>query len=133
MPSGVSATSTAARGEHEARPPIAIDRATAEQEVLGTLRALLAELRGGPPPAPVALDDLLDRDLGLGSLERVELVLRLQKRFGVDIPDEALAEAQRGRDIVAALLRASAPGPERAVCPVAMPEAASTARASNSS
>jgi len=58
-----------------------VDRRTAEEGVLEVPRDLLAEIRGGPPPAPVTLDDLFDRDHGLGSLERVEILLRLEKRF----------------------------------------------------
>jgi len=44
-------------------------------------RAVLA-IGGRPGGRPAGLDDRLDRDLGIGSLERVELLLRLERRFG---------------------------------------------------
>jgi 1-acyl-sn-glycerol-3-phosphate acyltransferase len=109
------------------QPLTPLDRRSAEDGVLEVLRELLAEIRGGPPPAPVALDDLLDRDLGLGSLERVELLLRLEKRFGLDLPDAVLAEAERGRDLVAALVRGSPRAPERALQPRLRPASATPA------
>lgn len=48
----------------------------------------------------VSLHSSLERDLGLDSLARAELMQRVGKNFGVELPDEALAEA----DTPAALL-----------------------------
>jgi len=94
-----------------------------ERGVLEALRALLTEL--GLPRAgqPITLDDALDRDLGLGSLERVELLLRLEQSFGVDLPDDAVASAAHARDLVRALAAASPtltgklPAPEAPLAP----------------
>jgi fatty-acyl-CoA synthase len=77
-----------------------------EREVLGIVASLVAELGGRGSGQPVALDDTLDRDLGIGSLERVELLLRLDQAFGVRLPDAAMAEAVTPRDLVAAVLGA---------------------------
>ena len=52
----------------------------------------------------------LDRDLGLGSLERVELLARLETAFGVRLPDRVVAEANTPEDLAKALL--AAPGTE---------------------
>ena len=52
----------------------------------------------------------LDRDLGLGSLERVELLARLETAFGVRLPDQVVAEANTPEDLAKALL--AAPGTE---------------------
>jgi len=52
----------------------------------------------------------LDRDLGLGSLERVELLARLETAFGVRLPDRVVAEANTPEDLAKALL--VAPGAE---------------------
>jgi hypothetical protein len=49
------------------------DRAAIEGRVLGVVAGLVDELGGLPAGRAPALDDSLDRDLGLGSLERVEL------------------------------------------------------------
>ncbi len=52
----------------------------------------------------------LDRDLGLGSLERVELLARLETAFGVRLPDSVVAEANTPEDLAKALR--TAPGAE---------------------
>ncbi len=48
----------------------------------------------------VRLDSLLDRDLGLDSLGRVELMARLEKRFQVTISEQAFAIAETPRDFL---------------------------------
>ena len=45
------------------------------------------ELGGPPARGAIRLDDALDRDLGIGSLERVELLLRIEKELGVRLSD----------------------------------------------
>ena len=42
----------------------------------------------------------LERDLGLGSLERVELMLRLDKAFSIQLPEAVLAEANTVGDLL---------------------------------
>lgn len=49
----------------------------------------------------------LDRDLGLGSLERVELLARLETAFGVRLPDQVVAEANTPEELAMALPKAS--------------------------
>ena len=57
----------------------------------------------------ITLDSSLDRDLGLDSLARMELLMRLEHSLGVRLPERTLANAETPRD----LLRASlAGGPE---------------------
>ncbi len=82
-----------------------------------------------------SLDARLERDLGLDSLGRAELVLRLERTFAVQLPESLLAAAETPRDLLAAVLAASAlPSPllstevrELAVGPAeAAPEAART-------
>lgn len=48
----------------------------------------------------------IDRDLGIDSLARVELLLRVEKAFGVHLPERTLAEAETVADLLAALRRA---------------------------
>ncbi|HEX2520778.1 MAG TPA: AMP-binding protein, partial [Terriglobia bacterium] len=45
----------------------------------------------------------LERELGLGSLERVELLTRLEKEFSRTFPDRVLTEAETPADLVKAL------------------------------
>ena len=47
----------------------------------------------------LSASSLLDRDLGLGSLERVELLSRLEDEFGVRVPDQVGAEANSPEEL----------------------------------
>ncbi len=73
--------------------------------VLAVVDGLLRELGTTPVRGHAAVEDSLERDLGLGSLERVELLFRLEQAFGVRFPDQVLAEAERVRDLVTAVTR----------------------------
>lgn len=77
-----------------------------DDQVLDIVGGLVNELTGRAAPRPT-LDDSLDRDLGISSLERVELLLRLERGFGVRLPDSVMAEAATPRDLVTAILHAS--------------------------
>ena len=48
----------------------------------------------------VALDSSLERDLGLDSLARVELVLRIERAFDLSLPERALYAAETPRDLL---------------------------------
>ncbi|MFL5352379.1 AMP-binding protein [Archangium sp.] len=91
-----------------------------ERTVLDVVGALVAELGGPRAGEAIGLDDSLDHDLGLGSLERVELLLRLGQRFGVVLPDAAVARASTPRELAGAVATAG---------PVLSDERASTPRA----
>jgi 1-acyl-sn-glycerol-3-phosphate acyltransferase len=86
------------------------DAALVERQVLDIVAGLVAELGGGAR-RPM-LEDSLDRDLGISSLERVELLLRLERVCGVRLPDSVMAEAATPQELVAAILRASPAGAE---------------------
>lgn len=58
----------------------------------------------------VELDAALDRDLGFDSLSRVELMMRLEKSFGVSLPEQLLASAETPRDLLRAIGSASPSG-----------------------
>ena len=83
-------------------------KAVVEAEALGIVRQLLLELGG-----LLGLEELgargarahLERELGLGSLERVELMLRLGNTCGVRLPDQVVAEADTVQDLIDAILR----------------------------
>jgi fatty-acyl-CoA synthase len=95
-----------------------------EREVLDIAGRLVAELGGPAARRAIDPDDSLDRDLGIGSLERVELLLRLEHVFGVRLPDAVMAEALTPRDLAAAILAAEPPRPEVLVTPAPTPGAA---------
>lgn len=88
------------------------ERDDVEERVIESVGALVAELRGAPLSSPVALHESLERNLGVSSLERVELLLRLEREFGMRLPDAVMAEAETPADLVSALLEAAPPAPE---------------------
>jgi len=47
----------------------------------------------------VTLDSALDRELAFDSLSRVELLLRLERAFGVSLPEQLLVGAETPRDL----------------------------------
>ena len=54
----------------------------------------------------VTLDSSFERDLGLDSLARAELLLRTERAFGVSLPDQTLNTAETPRDFVRFVLSA---------------------------
>ncbi|MGZ9014117.1 MAG: AMP-binding protein, partial [Burkholderiales bacterium] len=80
--------------------------------LLTVVRETVAELQRQPADAiRVTLDSSLDRDLGLDSLARVELLLRVERRFGLTLPEKTLQAAQTPRDLLAALDSAQSGAP----------------------
>ncbi|MCI0527298.1 MAG: AMP-binding protein, partial [Nitrospira sp.] len=86
------------------QPPITEESLAIEQKVLEIVRQLVADLGTERAIRAVALDASLDRELGLGSLERVELLIRVEKAFSIQIPDNLVAQADTPRDIAYAIL-----------------------------
>src|SRR5438046_6656465 len=81
------------------------------------LLAVVAEVAREARPnvqAYVALDSSLERDLGLDSLARVELVLRLEREFAASLPEQALASSETPRDLLRFLLAAAGQPPQSA-------------------
>ena len=62
----------------------------------------------------VTLDSSLERELGLDSLARVELVLRLEREFTLSLPEQALASSETPRDLLRFLLAARGHAPQAA-------------------
>lgn len=76
--------------------------------LLETTRALLVEINPRRAGAAVALDSLLDKDLGLDSLGRIELIARIEQVFDVTLSEEAMTAAETPRDILRGVLAAEA-------------------------
>jgi fatty-acyl-CoA synthase len=74
-----------------------------EAQTLQVFRELLTELGSHRAAQSVTLDSALDRDLGLGSLERVELLVRLEARFDTRLPEELAQQAETPSDWVRAI------------------------------
>ena len=83
---------------------LATDLSKLEAGVLREVDLLLRELKGARATLRVTPDSLLEKELGLGSLERVELLSRLEKRFRVKISESALSEARTPRGVAKAFV-----------------------------
>lgn len=82
-----------------------------EAQALATVRRLLQELGGSRGLEELAArgnKSHLERDLGLGSLERVELMLRLNEACGVRLPEPVMVEANTVEDVIGAIRREQA-------------------------
>ena len=73
------------------------------ERVLEVVAVVAREARPNVEPH-VALDSSLEKELGLDSLARVELVLRLEKEFGASLPEQALATSETPRDLLRFLM-----------------------------
>ena len=94
-----SAMSERAKEEPEEAPvPDAESLLAAMREVVAELHPHLGARAG------ITLDSSLDRDLGLDSLSRMELLSRLERRFGAAIPETVMATAETARELLPALL-----------------------------
>jgi len=102
--------------------------------VLDLVRGLTAEVRPRASHLTVTLDSPFD-DLGIGSLELAELLLRWQDAFSVSLPPHVLGSAETPRDLLRAVARSHAvdagvgvvsPPPPTAGSPPPAPVAAST-------
>jgi 1-acyl-sn-glycerol-3-phosphate acyltransferase len=85
---------------------------TLDRGVLEIVITLVKEIRGSASQIPVTAGSSLERDLGISSLERVELLLRLERKFGVRLPEATVASAETPADLVAALSRATPGSPD---------------------
>jgi 1-acyl-sn-glycerol-3-phosphate acyltransferase len=89
---------------------VEIDRAARARGLIALVSDLVRELHGQGGRAPdVTLSSRLDRDLGIDSLGRTELVLRIERAFRLRLLVGVMGEADTVADILVALEQA-APG-----------------------
>lgn len=75
--------------------------ANIEMRLLGMVRDLSVELRASAGNIDrLGLDHQLERDFGMDSLARVELLARIQHEFNVQLTEEVFATAETPRDLV---------------------------------
>jgi acyl carrier protein len=87
-------------------------------KLLGVVAAVAREARRSTTPH-VTLDSSLEKELGLDSLARVELVLRLEREFSASLPEQALATSETPRDLLRFLLSSAGQAPRKADTSVA--------------
>jgi 1-acyl-sn-glycerol-3-phosphate acyltransferase len=98
-------------GEKSTAAISAIDPA----DVVAVVAAVVRELQPQRKGLHVGIDSSLERDLALDSLGRVEVVQRLERTFGVRLPEATLAAAESPRDLWQALGTAAGSGREVAL------------------
>ena len=91
-----------------------------EEEILRVLRAFLVELGSHRALRHLSLSASLERELGLASLERVELLLRLERDLSLQLPDHLLVRAETVSDLVGAVATA------KSRCGISAPTSART-------
>ncbi len=98
------------------------------KEIRQLIQELHPELRS---PPTVSLDSILDRDLGLDSMSRMELLSRIEKALHVRLPEKVLTAAETPRDILRPLEKLrpakAEPLPEAPVVDIPAARFASTA------
>ena len=80
------------------------DHTAVERHILRLIGQLVGELRPGSGAAGIGPDDSLERELGIGSLERVELLARIEHGVGVRLADSVMAAADTPADLVRAVV-----------------------------
>ncbi len=82
------------------------------ERLLDIAQALAVEARQGTAtPPPRSLDAELERDYGFDSLTRMELMRRVEREFGLTLPERLLAEADTLRDLLQVLTQGRAAAP----------------------
>ena len=110
------------------------DGGEAEATALALTRGFLAEVHPGTSTRrALTLDSALERDLGLDSLSRVELAVRLERALHASLSDEAVGGAMTLRDLLAAVREAAGlpaaaarPAQQDIDAPTGTPEEATT-------
>jgi acyl carrier protein len=73
--------------------------AMTEQEIFSCLAEIVEQAAGIPAPTVTREADVTD-DLGVSSLEMVEIIVSAEDKFSVEIPDEALGDLRTIQDVV---------------------------------
>lgn len=80
-----------------------------EQEILARFAETIEEFVG-VPAAQVTPEADLTEDLSIDSLSMVEIIVSVQDKFGVEIPDENLKDFKTVQDVVSYVRRTQRSG-----------------------
>jgi len=72
-------------------------------ELLQVINVLVTEVQPHRPSKAITLDTSFEKDLGLDSLTRVELISRVEKKFKLALPEQVIAETESARDLLRAI------------------------------
>ncbi len=95
------------RLDQAAAPAALAEQALRERDVIALVSALVHELHPQRIKfIDVGLASRIERDLGIDSLARTELILRIERAFRVRLPAQTIGEAETIHDLVRALEQA---------------------------
>ncbi|HEY5700916.1 MAG TPA: AMP-binding protein, partial [Gammaproteobacteria bacterium] len=98
--------------------PQAVNGELSESALCGSVQTLVEALHPHlKGRVTVGLDTTFDRDLGLDSLTRVEMLTRIEREFGLSLSEADMAAAETPRDVLRAL-KTAAPGTRTDHAPV---------------
>jgi len=106
-------------------PASEADRKLLAEPIPAAIRDWLAQRY---PGKRIALDSMLQIDLGIDSLEWVALTLELQERVGVALTEQALSKVVTLRDLIAEVIAAKSGTPAAAAPAAAAPEPPESSR-----
>ncbi len=72
-------------------------------ELLQVINVLITEVQPHRSAKAITLDTSFEKDLGLDSLTRVELISRVEKKFKLALPEQIIAETESARDLLRAI------------------------------
>lgn len=84
-------------------------KSNVETELTAIVQQLLVESGIEFTQRKITLDASLQRHLGIDSLGRAELFQRIEKKFGIQLPDNVFSEAETLNDIAKAIHKAAPP------------------------
>ncbi len=76
---------------------------TIEKELLEIIKQFVSEVKNEHTANSVTINSYIEQDLGIDSLGRVELFLRIEKHFQMALPENLMASAETIRDIAKGL------------------------------
>ncbi|MGB6976695.1 MAG: AMP-binding protein, partial [Gammaproteobacteria bacterium] len=79
------------------------------QRLVALVQQFLTELGAEHAQRAVTLTASLERDLGIGSLEKAELLHRIEQTFQIRFPDTVLSQAETLNDLIVAIQNAKPP------------------------
>jgi fatty-acyl-CoA synthase len=97
------------------------DDASELARVLELVRILVVDVSDGRGVGRLGPDSSFERELGLGSLERVELAVRAEQAFAVKLPEEAFGSADTPRQLLALIQQERGARRERTAAPSSAP------------
>jgi 1-acyl-sn-glycerol-3-phosphate acyltransferase len=93
--------------EHDSNDPSS-DRDASERDLVAIVEKLVRELHPQRISYDISLSSRLERDLGIDSLARTELILRVERAFRLRLPIDAIGRADTVGELLEAIERAPA-------------------------